>query len=942
MPILLVSHFAIQAFMESWQQTQVMERIQRHSQLAVAANGLVHEIQKERGLSAGYVGGSGRQLNEELVLQRILVDETIDSYKYLIQHLTRNNYDLPIASQVRRIVTQIDDFTVIRDRVDRLDIDLAELLEKYTARNTALLSLVSTIAANSDSTDISNQTSAYFFLSLSKEQAGIERAVLSHAFARGTLDAKLRQKFHALLSEQSAYLKLFNEYAGEPERTIAANILDSTSLTRFREIENIALERAQNFGVSAKDWFEVATERINLLKRAENELSTRLNETVNRHQQNAFNKLVLVTVVSLFSILFTLVLSLIIVRAINNQLKELFRAVSKVDRDSDLSARAQELSDDELGRLAGSFNQMLAHLADAEGKVRMLSQALEQSPVSVIITDLEGHIEYVNQTFQTVSGYSAEEVLGQNTSMLKSGKTHPRIYQSLWQDLCEGKSWEGEFQNRRKDQSILWESVHISPVSDEKGTVHHYLAVKNDITEAKRQSEKITYQANFDALTGLPNRFLSLDRLSQLLSSAQRRSKKVAVLFLDLDDFKKINDTLGHESGDCVLIQTAERLKTVIRSEDTVGRLGGDEFLLLLRDIDNEGHVQSVVEQVQAVLEQPFVQNGRELVISSSIGIAMYPQDGETAAALLRNADAAMYASKRAGRSTFHYFTESMNRTVTRQLVLEEQLHGALERDEFFVCFQPLVCVETQHIMGAEALLRWNNPALGMVSPEEFITVAEHSETIVHLGLFVLDKALEVAACWRRDHHPDFQIAVNVSPRQFRNRQFPDEVKKALERHQLPGSALELEITEGVLMNRNMHLDGILEDLQGMDIGISMDDFGTGYSSLSYLRSYPFSCLKIDRSFISDISVDPADRELVAAAISMGHGLGLKIVAEGVETDEQLKYLRQQGCDIGQGYLFGKPVIAEEFEKALLIDAVDSPFLPGLKVPPRPLTDVTA
>ncbi len=563
-------------------------------------------------------------------------------------------------------------------------------------------------------------------------------------------------------------------------------------------------------------------------------------------------------------------------------------------------------------------------------KIRLLSQALEQSPVLVVITDQHANIEYVNSTFQRVTGYSAEEVIGRNPRILKSGLTPQIRYQELWRALSDRKSWNGELQNRKKNGEVYWEHAHIAPVVDPSGKVTHYLAVKEDITEKKSQEEKIIRQAHYDGLTNLPNRFLALDRLTQLIKESARTGTHAAVLFLDLDGFKRVNDSLGHETGDQLLQQSAVRLTETVRDGDTVCRLGGDEFIVLLSGLKRSADARSVAESLVSRFREPFMLEERELLVTVSLGIAAYPDDGFTSAELLRNADTAMYHSKEQGRNTYHYFTEAMNKDVSRRLAVEEQLHGALGRQEFSVLFQPVVSLQSNEITGAEALLRWHNPALGEVSPEEFIPIAEQTGFIIEIGQYVLLQAMSCARHWKAMTGDGFKMAVNLSPRQFRDPGLTDSIKQALQQFAVKPESLELEITEGVLMSGHAYLESALTALNDLGVSIAMDDFGTGYSSLSYLRSYPFDVLKIDRSFVCDISVDQADRELVNAAILMAHGLGLKVIAEGVETEEQSVYLRDKGCEYAQGYYFSKPVSPEAFTKLLEVNQSQDWFVSDL------------
>jgi diguanylate cyclase (GGDEF)-like protein/PAS domain S-box-containing protein len=528
-----------------------------------------------------------------------------------------------------------------------------------------------------------------------------------------------------------------------------------------------------------------------------------------------------------------------------------------------------------------------------------------------MITDTEANIEYVNSTFERITGYLLSDVIGKKPSILQSGATPPSRYRELWQAISIGKSWRGEFQNKKKNGEVYWELAHIAPVYSDNGEILHYLAVKEDITLNKKQEQRILHQAHFDALTELPNRFLSLDRLSQLINEARRQQEKIAVLFVDLDDFKKINDSLGHDVGDKLLVQAANRLRDSLRMGDTVGRLGGDEFMILLGSLHQAADARPIISGLLEKFREPFSVDNRELIITASIGVAIFPNDGDSPMELLRNADSAMYHSKEQGHNAYAFFTDAMNQEVSRQLTLEQQLHGALNRDEFRILYQPLVNVADRSVIGVEALLRWNNPALGNISPNEFIPIAERTGLIIGIGRYVILQALSQLRKWQ-NRQRNFKLAINLSPRQFRDPDLVQFIHHQMQQAEINANTLELEITEGVLMGGHAYIDTTLEAISKMDIGIAMDDFGTGYSSLSYLRSYPFDILKIDRSFINDISTDPADRELISATIAMAHNLGLKVVAEGVETEEQFEFLRGLRCDCAQGYLFSPPVSAAE------------------------------
>ena len=437
------------------------------------------------------------------------------------------------------------------------------------------------------------------------------------------------------------------------------------------------------------------------------------------------------------------------------------------------------------------------------------------------------------------------------------------------------------------------------------------IVIIRDITEQHKSDELIRHQAYFDSLTLLPNRFLALDRLCQILIEADRNNEQAAVFFLDLDDFKKVNDSLGHETGDKLLIESAHRLQQILRKEDTVGRLGGDEFIILLRGLKNNDNALAVAENLLKTFREPFKVDGKELILTMSIGVAIYPKNGRSASDLLRNADTAMYQAKALGRNTYSFFTQEMNTVMQRRFEIEDQMRGALERNEFELHFQPQLDVKSASIIGAEALLRWHNPTLGNITPDEFIPIAEHSGLIIPIGEYVIKQALSFLNKWQKIDRKKYTMAVNLSPRQFRNTKLIGFITNILNENDISATSLELEITEDVLMSGEPYIHDALISISDLGIKLSMDDFGTGYSSLSYLRQYPFDVLKVDRSFINGITSNKADCDLVKATIAMSHSLDLTVVAEGVETKEQLQLLENLGCDFVQGYYFSRPIPAE-------------------------------
>ena len=547
-----------------------------------------------------------------------------------------------------------------------------------------------------------------------------------------------------------------------------------------------------------------------------------------------------------------------------------------------------------------------------EEEMRKLSTAVEQSPASVILTDPWGRIEYVNPKFTQISGYALDEVQGRNPSLMKSGETSEEEYRQLWETITAGGEWRGEFHNRRKDGSLFWESAAISAIRNEFGAISHFLAVKEDITERKVYEEQLRHLATHDELTGLANRTLLLDRLEQAIHYAQRSRRLVAVLLLDLDRFKVLNDSLGHSVGDELLFSAAQRLRTVVREMDSVARLGGDEFVILLGELVGEDDVGPVARKVLEHLTLPYQLGARDLTVTASLGISLYPRDGQDAETLLRNADVAMYRAKEEG-GCFRFYAPEMNLRVMETLEMEADLRRALEREEFCLHYQPKVALATGKIYGAEALLRWRHPERGMVGPGTFIPLAEETGLILPIGEWVIGEVCAQLRRWRDAGLPVLPVAANLSARQFRREDLADTARRFLRERDLEPGLLEMELTESMIMRDPQAAVATMRQFKDLGVSLALDDFGTGYSSLNYLRRFPVDSLKIDRSFISDAADDPSAAAVVTSIVAIAHSLGLQAVAEGVETRRQLDFLRHCGCDSFQGFYFSRPLPAEDF-----------------------------
>ncbi|MCL5103527.1 MAG: PAS domain S-box protein [Armatimonadetes bacterium] len=553
----------------------------------------------------------------------------------------------------------------------------------------------------------------------------------------------------------------------------------------------------------------------------------------------------------------------------------------------------------------------------AEEAIKIQTSAMNAASDQIVITNVHGVVEFVNPAFEKETGFSINEVIGKTPRIMKSGKHDAEYYNNLWLTILNGKPWSGEITNRRKDGSIYVEDMTITPIKNDSDVIEHFVAVKRNITLKKAYEEQLDYLAYHDPLTGLPNRLLFSDRLTQRLAQAQRGQSMIAVMFLDVDRFKLINDTLGHNIGDLLLQGMAERLQACVREADTIARMGGDEFTIILADVVDPEAAGEVARRVLRAVASPFVFDEHELYVTTSIGISIYPADGTDVETLVKNADTAMYRAKEKGRNMCQLYTEAFNAADVERMTLENNLRRAAKREEFLLHFQPQVDIRTGETRGSEALVRWRHPEYGLVPPGKFIPLAEETGLIVPISKWIIKAACGQNKAWQDAGYPPITIAVNISAKHFHQEDLAATVGSALSETGLDPQYLELELTESALMqNPDLAVD-VLGKLKEMGVRISVDDFGTGYSSLSYLKRFPIDAVKIDQSFVRDITTNHDDAAIAGAVVAMAHSLKLKVIAEGVETLEQLEFLRSLKCDEVQGYFIGRPVPAEEFGQLL-------------------------
>ncbi len=553
----------------------------------------------------------------------------------------------------------------------------------------------------------------------------------------------------------------------------------------------------------------------------------------------------------------------------------------------------------------------------AEAEHRLADLVFTGIGQGICITDAESRILRINDAFSQITGYTAAEAIGQTPRLLKSGVHGAAFYAEMWRAIHQYGNWQGEITNRHKDGSLVTEWLSISSLRQAGGVASHYVGIFSDLSERQAAAERINFLSSYDTLTELPNRTLFDDRLQQALLTARRFERGTALILLDLNRFRLVNDTLGPPAGDEILVEVTRRLKLQVREGDTVGRRAGNEFGFVMANLSHERDALALAQRMLDAISVPFMVAGQSVAITASIGISVFPKDGETVEAMLRSADAALLRAKQSGRNTFNFYSPEMDADAARRLSIETALRTALANDEFSVHYQPQVSLESGHMIGMEALLRWNSAQLGPVPPVEFIPIAEETGLIVQIGDWVLRTACRQTKAWLDLGLLPLHVAVNLSPRQFRQADLPAQVAAALAESGLPASALELEITESAFIDDVAEAVAMCRKLKALGIKLSLDDFGTGYSSLAYLSRFPFDKIKIDQAFVRDIVNNPVNAAIASAAIVMGRSLNLSVLAEGVETEAQASFLRSRRCDAIQGYLFSRPLPPDEFAPLL-------------------------
>ncbi|MTI69722.1 MAG: EAL domain-containing protein [Firmicutes bacterium] len=576
------------------------------------------------------------------------------------------------------------------------------------------------------------------------------------------------------------------------------------------------------------------------------------------------------------------------------------------------------MKDSDIMKIKEKLDKNIKKNQNLKGKVKLATKVFENAIEGIVITDKNAFIEWANPAFTKITGYTVKEAIGEKPSILKSNKHNKDFYKKMWDALINEGKWAGEIWNRRRSGEAYPEWLTIMAVKDEYGNTTKYISVFNDLTKLKRNEDDLNYKTYYDALTGLPNRLLYTDRLKDSIHIAKENDNKLAVMFLDIDDFKKVNEGLGHIIGDVLLKKVAKRLNSVVKKGNTVARMSGDEFMIMCPNYKNEQAIINEVNKILKVFNDPFDVEEHKVYITASIGISLYPEDGTDSNLLIKNAHSAMYKSKEYSGKKYTWYRPNMNKKAEERLVLENDMQDALINEEFSLYYQPKVDSKTNKIVSLEALIRWNHPTKGMISPGAFIPVAEESGFILLLGEWILKKACKDIKEINKKVKSKITVSVNLSAKQFESDNILNTVDLAINNAEIKTNLLDLEVTETTAMKNERNAFKIMNEMKKRGMTLSIDDFGTGYSSLNYLKRVPSNTIKIDKSFIDNIAIKKCDATIVKSLITMCHSLGKNVVAEGVETKEQLEMLKEFGCNQIQGYIYAPPLPLEEIKEMII------------------------
>jgi diguanylate cyclase (GGDEF)-like protein/PAS domain S-box-containing protein len=884
---------------------------------------LIYELQRERGLGVGYNISRGEKFKESLEQQQALTDLALEHYRLHVEPVISAEFLSGLGEYHALIHQHNSSLKTFRQTI--LNKSSADVFNFYSDYIAGLIGIVGYSNPLRNDARLIHALDIYSILINLQEQAGQERARVNGLINTEQRYENYMGNFMGNISSQNMLLKNLRLMASGSDLLEKLPALEHTAyfpvttLTELSDTEKVKYlpyyealkpgDQANYF--STENWWKNSSNRIDRIKRISDDFYLGVYSITENIKSDAARSLIFYLASLFLVMLFSLFLGRLIILRVVGEIGSMANNMRSMQRSRNFDAQLAISGNDEISSMARAFNNLIRERAASAKADRLAATVFNKAAEAIVVTDADNRIEMVNPAFCSITGYSADEVIGENPRILQSGKHSLEFYKNLWASLLKKGSWQGEIWNRRKNGKVYPEWSAISVVRDENNKIINHVAMFVDISKWKKYEKDIWKQANFDLLTGLPNRNMVMDRLKQEIERVKRNEMKFAVFFIDLDHFKNVNDSMGHSAGDELLKQAADRISKSVRHTDIVARLGGDEFITILLDTSEKFVMERIARQILHGISQPYIiQKKSEVFLSGSIGVTVCPDDASSVELLLQNADTAMYKAKEKGRNNVQFFTEEMNRKLVAHIEIEKDLRQALANQEFEVYYQPIINLCTDDIVSVEALIRWNHPDKGFIAPDIFIKVAEETGLIIPIGEWVLKKSLSDILVVNKYRKKPIKVAVNFSSRQFmdKNRLMVSLIQNAIVESGAKAEYLEIEITESILMEDKTKIAEDLWGIRQLGINIHLDDFGTGYSSLSYLKAFPIDLIKIDRSFVMDVVENQDSANLVSAIIAMGKSLHMKTVAEGIETVEQLQVLKNNGCELGQGYLFSKPL----------------------------------
>lgn len=926
-PLITIIIFSFTSAQEKYQKLQNANFVISSVNVISVFNELIFGLQKERGLTAGtFINNKDKEEYDKFL---ILLEAQYKSNDELISNVEVKNKKLQtfftpsLQKKWLAISSSLSGLSRVRNLKSQNII--TEPFEEYSVIIASIINFIESTHTLIDNSELSNLASSFISLQWMKEHAGLERGTLNKALVSGQLSStELKNIFSDIVGQQAAYKRYKNTanddyqslpppYSFETDNGIDQyrRVFFTNAIQSFTEQSNDLLN--SNNDLTAGQWWRTSSQRIDAIHNNSQKIVSGMLSRSEKIAQNARISLFAHSALALSTIIICIILGIKIRSRLVGEISHIAKAMRKNTTTSSSNHFIREQGNDEITDMVRAFNQLIHQRAESEESLQLAAQVFKEAHEGILITDLNSNIVDVNPTFCEITGYSRDEVLGNKPNMLSSGKQSPLFYENLWSTLLTQGFWHGEIWNRRKNGELYPEILTITALKNGNNETTHYVAIFTDISEIKNQQKQLEVLAYYDPLTHLPNRTLFADRFSMAVLQCKRHNSLLAVCFLDLDDFKPVNDKYGHKIGDELLIAVSERITSTLRESDSISRQGGDEFILLLGDVYSQLQVEKLLDRLLFYISQPYKIEGKALQITATAGVTIYPSDDSDIDTLIRHADQSMYKAKLEGKRGYSFYNlEEDQKTIIKHHHLQE-ITEAISKDQFELYYQPKVNMVTGQVYGAEALIRWNKPGIGIIPPLEFLPLIEGTNLDIDIGEWVINTALKQADTWLRQGL-SLEISINISAHHLLSDSFVLQLEDALNRHSsFDPEQLQIEVLESFVLSDVTKIAKIMKKCRRkLGINFALDDFGTGYSTLSHLRNLPADTIKIDQSFVRNMLINNDDYSIIDGVIGLANSFGRHIIAEGVETNDHGLMLIMMGCRDAQGYFIAKPMPSTE------------------------------